>query len=242
MMRFLKPDFLAVFVATLALVASQFPPAWKFLTKPKLNIKIGPQINVSHKLGWVHAIVPITLSNDGNEITRVDRLQCTLKNAELTVNMEANLFVVPTTGAFVSLMHGTIRPGESHLMHILCVEIMPESWATKYQKAKALYDREIAVRVSAGCNQTLSCGRPLPDPVVNQMLELWEHGFDFSAGDFIFEVNAVSENGALKTAISNVAVSDQVVAQLYELKDEINAGTGLSLNMMPWHFVVLDVK
>lgn len=79
--RFLKPDFLAVYVALIALVLSQLPPLYTITQKPKLKIDFSDYVVITHLLGRTSTLVPISISNTGNGSSLISKVDCSLTTA-----------------------------------------------------------------------------------------------------------------------------------------------------------------
>ncbi len=67
MPRYLKPEFLAVYVSLVAVLLSQFPPIYQLFSKAEPSIVLDRFVTIGHNLGRKILYVPITISNTGDK-------------------------------------------------------------------------------------------------------------------------------------------------------------------------------
>lgn len=127
MKKFLVPEYLAVYVALMALLASQFPPLKDFFARPRLEIKLDGG-EIYHDLGQIEWFSRFSVSNTGDRSALISSIRCRLTvDGQVIANMNATK-ILDDNGSLSVLPTISVAPSETFQIPVLCLQEMPNDF------------------------------------------------------------------------------------------------------------------
>lgn len=231
---FLKPDRMAVFIAAMALVASQFPPVHTLFQAPAPVVRMGNAAGITHRLGVVQVLVPITLSNTGTRPFSIDRIECSFTKGDpafdITVRSTYETVVPDVKGRTVFLSHIEIFPGQSYYMQALCSPEPSDHWLSEQAiLAELLAHFHHTTVVINRCVDRNSCPQEIPEEISSRMLALFKENFDLETGDYTLSLRTTTRDGDELLAVASLELQTFHLASLRRYADFYRFGGGNSV-------------
>lgn len=246
--RFFSADFLAVYVATIALFLSQLPPVYELISKPQPAISIDGWASVSQILGRIQLYVPVTITNDGGRVLNIEKLNCSLINEQAQKDwpMGAITYVEKLTNqpniAAPEQPFGRLRLGSnerwSHTIH--CATPMSPEQQTLFQK------------ISREMSQYIRSQPPISptDPQFVFPEHIWMIGykefesvFDLSSGQYSITLSIEdADGGIVEFEPYHFVLEDNDIEMLQAQASDIRFGAGILFPTMSNLTVIKSVN
>lgn len=229
--RFIQPEMLAVFVAVFALIASQLPPIYTVFQKSQPIIRIGNTVGVTHRLGQVQLIVPMSISNTGASSFSIEKIECSFSRDnpvfDMVVNSTYQTVVPNVSGRSIGLSHIEVFPGQSYYMQSICSPSPSSNWlneqaALAEENARYLHNAVVLER----CVKTSTCPSEVPSELLERMLSLFEENFHLNQGNYKLLLRTTTQSGESYVAASSVVVQSFHVETLRRYTDFYRTGGG----------------
>lgn len=167
--RFAQADMLAVYVAVLAIVFSQFPPIHEIFAKGEMKIDLGPRTEIYHDYGQLLIEVPMTISNSGSRSVTVRSIECMLLPPN-TSRQFTVLNVSNEEGIWRPFTSIHLEPDEDVTITSLCGQNMDEGFEENRQKLISYvlnYYSELKVDRENPTLEVPELPKEIADPIIN---------------------------------------------------------------------------
>lgn len=188
--RFLHPDMLAVYVATIAVVLSQLPPLWQLLERPKPSIEAGGVITVAHDFGQLYIEVPVTILNSGGKPILITGINCIWVSSDDAVAMQVT-HAADRTSQLRSWSPTTITSNSEQVMTVVCAQEMPAAY---YAFRQAALDKVISHFSNLSDEEQYApLPTPLPSSIVDDIIDVTSKNMPFTPGHQMLSISLVCE-------------------------------------------------
>lgn len=250
--RIFQPDLLAVYVAFLAVLLSQFPPLHTVMGKAKPELSVDKFIIISHDLGKLNFNLPITILNSGSRTANIKKISCEIesesRNFNRTINVQAYYDSNTLDGArgLMNTAFGgiSVKPDESWQNTISCFDAFnSEATAMKMalgQKSRDYFRSYFADNPVTKQNAALVA---LPDEIFNIARAKFDEEFWLKIEDYKFTLTAELDNG--KVIDSNpvkLRVSTFDYEILMNITNQYKYGFGISMPLQVPYTVQILVE
>lgn len=232
-------EYLAFYVALLALIMSQLPPVATWFGRDRISVAIGTFGQITHNLGNSVLLVPISTTNIGSRSITIQRIDCELRsqNGGDTLRLRAEGVVDSSTRSFIPISQLYFQPESSWNHVVQCTQIPSRQGYLEINR--------LLVRAqNYGYREVNSPGfRPgtpvfLPDDLVAEAVGMFEKNFKLSSGQWQLAVSMYDAKGrTIGRATAELLLSDEVIGLLRDSISEYRMGFGLNLPAMPRYLV-----
>lgn len=232
--KYLSPDYLAFYVAALALLLSQLPPVTTWFAPGRLALAIGTYGRVTHYLGYPTLSVPVAATNTGSRSVTAERVECTLRHKQsgTTRVLRGESVVNEINGSFMPIAQLYFQP-EASWSHVLqCAQIpgrlgYAETNALAVRAQTYFYDMANAPGFAPGAPAFLA-----PELVV-EAERLFARNFWLETGEWQLTVSMATREGrVLGQATADLMLTDHAMEVLRESVGEYRLGLGINFPAM----------
>lgn len=224
MSKYFKSDMLGVYVALMALLASQLPPVHTFFQKPRPEIDIGDSIGLTHSFGNIELMPQVTISNNSPVPFKITSIDCALHSDDMNFQMRGDRYYSErvgennmVVGEYFSLSHGLVNPGMSYTINVVCTNILPETSEHRIMHLLSEIESFQTRQVALGCMQNNSCSQTLEDEHLTEAHEIFVENFQVDIGEYDFSLVVNYEGGGYDIFTNKISINRIDIGKLNNL-------------------------
>lgn len=224
MSRFFKSDLLAVYVAIMALIASQFPPVHTYFQSAQADLRLAKTAGITHSFGNTEIIAQITASNEGEIPFKIEQIWCELEGGNASLSMNGDRYYLERVtdnniiiGEYFPLMHGLINKGVSISMNVVCAAQLSAEQEDRIHNLSTEIESEQTNQLVKGCAQRNDCPATLRVDHLEEAQNIFAENFNLDAGIYKFRMIIRYENGKTDSIQRSLSLTKNDIKKLNDL-------------------------
>ncbi|MEP1205994.1 MAG: hypothetical protein ABJM29_05070 [Rhizobiaceae bacterium] len=235
--RFIRPEYLAIYVSIFAVILSQFPPVYQIFATSNPAIVLERYVTVGHNLGRTVLFVPVTISNTGGRPLIVSKVECVLEAVDSSSlwNAPAQSYIdkrsISPNSPAVELPIGQllVRENQRWQEAVLCYKLpdLRQNRAAQliYSETNQFISDTISNRSPA--DQSLV---ELPASVVDSAMQELNRNFDLKPGDYRLSVRLLTAKSTILAEHSaRLSLDQSEIDRLRNMRRHYQFGYGISV-------------
>lgn len=234
--KYLKPEYLAIYVSLFAVILSQFPPIYQIFSKPKPAIVLQQQATFTHNIGRTVINLPVTISNTGSKSLLISKVECNLEKLDSDYKWTANAQSyfdknnISPLSPPVELPIGELLVDQNQRWQetIICYKIPSPAQIDIAQSILSSTNRYLS---EANANRHPNDQRwiELPEKIIDSAVQEFSKNFKLEAGDYKLSVRLISKSEeTLAIHSGEMSISQSEIDRVKDVKKDYKYGFELN--------------